>query len=283
MVIEYSCKDIIQKRMDRLTNTEKKIAVYILKNYERVLENNISELAENVGVSDASIVRFCKNIGYKGYQDFRINAAKYILPKEKHFNPILEKNDSVETIYNKIFNSDISVLEKTLFELDIEILNKTADVIINADKIILFGSGASLLVAKDALHKLIKIGIMVYVYEDVDLQLMSSSLLSKNDVAIGVSHSGSNRNVIKCIKNAKYNGAFSIAIVGRDKSPLSKISDISIHTAYEKNIFQSESVSTRIAQLALIDAIVAVIAFKNYEFSYNSIQKTRMATSDNKL
>lgn len=281
--MEYSCKDIIEKKIDRMTNTEKKIADYILNNYEKVLENNISELSEEIGVSEASIVRFCKNLGYQGYQDFRINAAKYILPKEKHFNPIVEKDDDLETIYKKIFNLNISVLDRTLFELNFNTLDKVSDIIINSSKIIFFGSGASLIVAKDALHKLMKIGIMVYVYEDIDLQLMASSLLTSKDTAIAISHSGSNRNVLKCIKNGKKNGVKSIAIVGRFKTPIAKICDLCINTAYEKTTFQSESVSTRIAQLSVIDTLVAIIAFKNYNSSYNYIQKTRSATSENKL
>lgn len=282
-MFENVCKDNIIRKMPFMTNTEKKISEYVLSNYEEVLNRNISELSEYIGVSDASIVRFCRNLGYKGYQDFRINAAKYILSKEKHFNPVLEKDDDTETICKKIFNSDISTLNQTLFELNREKMEKTSNMIINASKIVFFGTGASLIVAKDALHKLMKIGTFVYVYEDSDLQLMSASLLSEKDVAIGISHSGSNRNVLKCLKFAKENKASSIAIVSRPKTPISKIADVSIHTAYEKTIFQSESVSTRIAQLAVIDTIVAIIAFQNYQFSYESIQKTRNATSENKL
>ena len=127
-----------------------------------------------------------------------------------------------------------------------------------------------------------KIGIRAFVYEDIDLQLMSSSLMNEKEVAIGISHSGSNRNVIDCIKNAKENGAETIAIVGQGKTPLSKIADMILYCSSEETMFESESVSTRIAQLAIIDAIVAIVAFDNYEESYTAIQRTRRATSENK-
>ena len=126
-----------------------------------------------------------------------------------------------------------------------------------------------------------KIGIRAFVYEDIDLQLMSSSLMNEKEVAIGISHSGSNRNVIDCIKNAK-DGAETIAIVGQGKTPLSKIADMILYCSSEETMFESESVSTRIAQLAIIDAIVAIVAFDNYEESYTAIQRTRRATSENK-
>ena len=81
--------------MNHLTNTEAKIAKYVLDHYDQVLSSNITELAEQAGVSDASVVRFCKSLGYKGYQDFKINAARDLLPKEKHLNPSLEPSDDL--------------------------------------------------------------------------------------------------------------------------------------------------------------------------------------------
>lgn len=282
-MMESSCKEIILSKLNSMTNTEKKIAEYVLEHYEKVLNINITELSENAKVSDASIVRFCRSLGYKGYQDFKINAAKDVLPREKHFNPVLDEKDNPEVICTKIFNSEISVLKRTLASMDVSLIEKAADMIANAKRVVFFGSGGSLLVGQEALHKLMKVGIQVFVYGDRDLQLMASSLTRKDDLVIGISHSGSNYSVLKCLKNARENETPTIAIVNREKTPISKIADVVIHTASEETMFQSESVSTRIAQLAIIDTLVAIVAFKNYEESYNAIQRTRRATSDNKF
>ncbi|MGI6070266.1 MAG: MurR/RpiR family transcriptional regulator [Blautia sp.] len=282
-MIENGCKDKILSKMHSFTNTERKIAEYVLSHYEEVLNCNITELSENAKVSDASVVRFCRSIGYRGYQDFKVNAARDVLPRGRHFNPALQEHDDPATICGKIIDSEISVLNRTLLGLDMKKVEKAADLIYKAGKIVLFGSGGSLLVGKDALHKLLKIGIRAYVYEDMDLQLMASSLLEEKDVAIGISHSGSNCGVLKCLENAKENGAFAIALTGRGKTPIFNIADVAIETASEQTIFQSESVSTRIAQLAIIDVLTAIAAFKNYDASYLAIQKTRLATSENKF
>jgi DNA-binding MurR/RpiR family transcriptional regulator len=282
-MVEISCIEKIRGKEKLLTNTEKKIAEYVLNNYDKVLNCNITELAEGAGVSDASVVRFCKSIGYKGYQDFKINAAKDVLPKEKHFNPSIEQYDDVETICKKIFSSEITVLNRTLASLERGTLEKVADMIRNAGKIVFFGSGGSLLVGKDAQHKFMKIGIRTYVYEDIDMQLMASSLLEKGDVAFCISHSGSNYNVLNCMKNAQNKGVGTIALVSQGKTPLSKTADVVLYTAAEETMFKSESVSTRIAQLAMIDVIVAIIAFADYDKSYAAIQETREATSQNKF
>lgn len=281
-MVGESCKEIIIGKKHKLTKAEMKLANYILDNYDEVLNYNVTELADNAGVSDASVVRFCKKLGYKGYQDFKVNAAKDVLPRDRHFNPGLEQDDNVETICKKIFLSEVNVLNRTLASIDINELKSATQKIEKAEKIVFFGSGGSLIVAKDAVHKFMKIGIRAFVYEDIDLQLMTSSLMNEGEVAIGISHSGSNKNIVDCIRNAKENGVDTIAIVGQGKTPLSKIADIALYCSSEETMFESESVSTRIAQLAIIDAIVAIVAFGNYEESYTAIQKTRKATSENK-
>lgn len=277
-----SCKQKIRGKMNHLTNTETKIAKYVLDHYDSVLTSNITELAEKAGVSDASVVRFCKSLGYKGYQDFKINAARDILPKEKHLNPSLEPSDDMGTICKKIFSTEVAVLDRTLAGLDLEAVEQAAHMIRNAQKMVVFGTGGSLLVGKDAQHKFLKIGIEVYVYEDVDMQLMASSLMKQGEVALCISHSGYNSHVVNCMKNAAENGAGRIALVSQGKTPVSKNADVVLYTASEETIFKSESVSTRIAQLAIMDSLVAIAAFQDYEDSYQAIQQTRKATSQNK-
>lgn len=281
-MIETGCREKIRSKINSLTNSEQKVANYVLEHYEKVLSYNIIELSEQIGVSEASVVRFCKAIGYKGYQEFKIKAAIDILPKDKHFNPVLEETDDVEHICMKIFRSEINALNQTLNGLDLEAVERAADAIYSANQVLFFGTGGSLLVAQDALHKLMKIGIKIHVHADQDLQLMSSSLLKKGDVAVGISHSGSNNHVLHCLKNAKENGAMTIALVGQGRTAISKMADILLQTTAEETIFQSESVTTRITQLAIIDSLVAVIAFKDYDESFTAIQHTRSATSINK-
>ena len=77
-MITGSCKERIKAKMPQLTETEKKIGKFVLENYETVLQCNVSELATHSGVSDASVVRFCRSIGYRGFQDFKMNLARDI-------------------------------------------------------------------------------------------------------------------------------------------------------------------------------------------------------------
>ena len=141
-----SCIVNIQSKMKVLTGSEKKVAEYVLKNYMRVLDFTVTELAEKAGVSDATVVRFCRSVGYKGYQDMKINLAQDAIVPYKHLNNSLEERDTPEQIVTKVLRSEIETLEETIHILDMDELEQAAKAIKNADKVVFFGSGGSIMV-----------------------------------------------------------------------------------------------------------------------------------------
>ena len=278
-MISGGCTERIQRKYPKFTKTETKLANYILNDPNNVLQLNVSELAKNAGVSDASVVRFSRNIGYHGFMDFKVNLAYDVVPSDRHINPRLKKGDAPEDICRKIFESEVRVLNETRSGMSVEQINRITDKIAQADHIVLFGTGGSLMVIKDAEHKFLKIGYHAIVHEDIDMQRMEASLMRDRDVAIAVSFSGANSNVIDCMKMARANNAYCVGIVSQVRSPLTKVVDDAVYSAYDETIFNSESVSTRIAQLAIIDCIVSVLSIHNYDNAKESIHKTREATT----
>ncbi|MDO4619253.1 MAG: MurR/RpiR family transcriptional regulator, partial [Lachnospiraceae bacterium] len=237
----------------------------------------------NAEVSDASVVRFARSVGYKGFQDFKMDAARDLLPRSKQLNPILEQEDDTETICRKIFASEINVLNRTLAGLETETVDLIVDKINKARRVAIFGTGGSYIVAADAQHKFLKIGVETVCHVDADMQQMTAALLTKDDVALCISFSGNNYHVIDCMRSAKNSGAFCVGIISQGKSQLAKIVDAILYASYDETLFQSESVSTRIAQLAIIDVLVSKLAIENYDRSYNAIHLTREATLENKI
>lgn len=280
-----SCKKRIAAKYesDSATNTERKIALYMKNNFDRVLHCTLLELAELIGVSDASVVRFCKSIGYSGFQEFKISAALETIPSSEQYHPKLHKDDSPAEICQKIFSTEITALQRTMHALDLENMTKVARILAQAPRIVFAGTGGSMIVARDAQHKFLKIGVHVCAVEDKDIQLMEASLLHKGDVLFAVSHSGNNIHVLRAAELAKSCGATVIGLTSDGKTSLSKIADYSITTISEETIFRSESGSTRLAQLAVIDSLVAIVAFQDYDNAFDAIYKTRAATSDNKV
>lgn len=281
---ELGCKErLIEKRDGEHTKkTERKIAAYLLENFDKSLHSTLLELADGIGVSDASIVRFCKSIGYTGFQEYKINAAMQCVPEPRLYNPSLSVDDSPAELCDKIFAIESSALEQTKQELDIKVMNEVADLLINAKRINLVGTGGSAISARDFQHKLLKIGVRAELQEDKDLQLMSASLLTENDVLFAISHSGSNLHVAETIDLAKKKNAKVVTLTMKSKNVLVEKADYPLYVVSEKTIFESESFSARLAQLAMLDCLVALMAFKNFDGSLEAMKATRLATSVNK-
>lgn len=281
---ELGCKErLIEKRDGEHTKkTERKIAAYLLGNFDKSLHSTLLELADGIGVSDASIVRFCKSIGYTGFQEYKINAAMQCVPEPRLYNPSLSVDDSPAELCNKIFAIESSALEQTKQELDIKVMNEVADLLINAKRINLVGTGGSAISARDFQHKLLKIGVRAELQEDKDLQLMSASLLTENDVLFAISHSGSNLHVAETIDLAKKQNAKVVTLTMKSKNVVVEKADYPLYVVSEKTIFESESFSARLAQLAMLDCLVALMAFKNFDGFLEAMKATRLATSVNK-
>lgn len=279
-----SCINRINEKYESPTATvaERKIAFYVRENMDKALHCTLLELAEQIGVSDASVVRFCKSIGYKGFQEFKICAAMERLPPGQQYHPKLHKDDSPEEICHKIFATEITALQRTLQALDMTVITQTVDSLLKASRIVFAGTGASMMVCRDAHHKFLQIGIHVSAAEDKDVQLMEAALLNPGDVLFAISHSGNNLHVLHAAELGKSCGATIVGLTSPSKNKLSQIADHTITTVSEETIFRSEAATTRLAQLAVIDSLVAIIAFQNYDRAYHSIYKIRTATTSNK-
>ncbi|MCI8422507.1 MAG: MurR/RpiR family transcriptional regulator [Lawsonibacter sp.] len=281
---DSSCISRIHEKYESQTATaaERKIALYIKENMDKALHCTLLELAEQIGVSDATVVRFCKSIGYKGFQEFKICAAMELIPSGQQYHPKLQKDDDPEQICQKIFSTEITALQRTLQALDMEVIGQVGRVLSRAARISFAGTGASMMVCKDAHHKFLQVGIHVSAAEDKDVQLMEAALLHPGDVLFAVSHSGNNLHVLHAAELGRSCGASVVALTSPGKNSLAQIADYTITTVSEETIFRSEAASTRLAQLAVIDSLIAIVAFRDYDQAYQSIYKIRTATMDNK-
>ncbi|WP_088042213.1 MurR/RpiR family transcriptional regulator [Bacillus sp. EAC] len=264
----------------RFSDKEKKIADYILQNPKHIIHSTITEVAEDLNVADATVFRFCKRIGFKGYQALKIALATEIMtPIQQIHEEINEKDDEI-TVANKIFKSNIRTLENTAQMLDSQSFKKAVELILQANRVFIYGLGGSSVIAMDAFHKFIRTGVKANAYTDSHFQLMSASQLSKEDVAIVISHSGSNKDTIRILQVLKETGAKTIGITGFPKSPLSQNVDVSLYTSSEETEYRPEALSSRIAQLSIIDALYVNIMILNSHKAKTSFEKVRTAISE---
>jgi DNA-binding MurR/RpiR family transcriptional regulator len=267
----------------RLSEKEKKIANYILDNPDKIIHCTINEVAEDLNVADATVFRFCKRLGFKGYQAMKIALASEVVTPMKHIHEEIGDQDNEKTISEKVFKSNIRTLENTLQILDHDSLQKAVQLIQLADRVEFYGTGGSVVVAIDAFHKFIRTGVKTFAFPDSHFQLMSASQLSKNDVAIVISHSGTNNDTIKILNTAIESGAKTIGITSFPKSPISQNVDVALYTSSDETEYRSEALASRIAQLSIIDALYVNMMVLNEEKAKNSLEKVRNAISETRI
>ncbi|WP_031536815.1 MULTISPECIES: MurR/RpiR family transcriptional regulator [unclassified Bacillus (in: firmicutes)] len=278
-----NCLGKIRSYYARLSEKEKKIADYILENPEKIIHSTINELAEDLGVADATVFRFCKRIGFKGYQAMKIALASEVIEPIQQIHEEISENDSVKTVTEKVFKSNVRTLENTLEILNGHSIQKAVELLLHAKRVEFYGTGGSAVIAMDAFHKFVRTGIKAFSFIDSHFQLMSSSQLSEQDVAVIISHSGTNKDTISIMKTAKSNGAKTIGITGYPRSPIGQNSDVALFTSSEETEYRSEALSSRIGQLSLIDALYVNVMILNKNIANQSLERIRNAISDTRI
>lgn len=278
-----NCLGSIRSHYARLSEKEKKIANYILENPKEIIHSTINEVADTLGVAEATVFRFCKRIDFKGYQAMKIALASEIMSPIQLIHEEINENDNEKAVAEKIFHSNIRTLENTLQILDHSSIQKAAAILSKANRVEFYGTGGSAIIAMDAYHKFIRTGISAYAFIDSHFQLMAASQLTEKDVAVVISHSGTNKDTIKIMTTAKKNGAKTIGITGFPKSPVGQNADVSLFTSSEETEYRSEALSSRIGQLSLIDALYVNMMISNKDQAKRSLEKVRDAISETRV
>lgn len=267
----------LHERLEDLRNSERKVAQYVLEAPEKVIYQSISELAENAQTSEPTVLRFCRALGFKGYQDLKIQLAQDLVPEVKNIHEDVEPGDDAPSLIRKVFNSNINAISNSLDILDPEMVGRAIHSLANAKRIEFFGLGGSGAVAMDAYHKFFKLGIPCAWYSDPHMQAMSAALMTPYSVLVAISHSGSTKDVVEAIEIAKESGATTIAIVSHRKSPVANIADIPLCVHARETTYKPEPMSSRIAHLCVIDVLAIGVELKRPEEFVASLQKTRKA------
>ncbi len=258
-----------------LRPAEQRVARQILKSPDETVHLSITELAKRSQVSDATVVKFCKRLGYKGFQEFKILLAQDVAVKPEPIYGEVEPDDDVVSVKEKIFQANIMALQDTCQVLDGDQLQKAVDALGSAREIHFYGLGASGIVALDAEQKFSRIGMRVNAFIDAHMQITRAVLLQPGDVAVGISYSGETSEIAQALQVAKNAGAVTIAITNFSASTTASLAHIVLLTSSQENIFRSGAISSRIAQLSTIDTLFIAVALVDYERSQAAVEQTR--------
>lgn len=270
----------IRSIYDSLTKAEKKVADVVLDKADEIIYDSITELAEKCNVGETTIIRFCRKIGLSGYQEFKLLLARDLVVPEENLHENISANDDLETLVQKIAADNIQVINNTTKILSITQLENAVNAIINAQRIEIYGVGASSYTAFDAMYKFKRLGLFANTYPDAHMQAMSATTLSEKDVAIGISFSGSTRDTVHSLEIAKKAGAKVICITNHARSPITKYADIVLLTSIKETPLRSGALTSKIAQLYILDILYTAVAMRIKEKALENINKTAEAVLD---
>ncbi|AZK47600.1 MurR/RpiR family transcriptional regulator [Paenibacillus lentus] len=275
----------IHSKYNNLTNTEKKVADYVLENAKSVVYMSITDLADACHVGESSIFRFCKSLSYKGYQEFKIALAHSITVDNEipQLTDQVLMDDTIDQVASKVLASNISALNETFNLLNSEKIDQAIDYLLGAERIMFFGVGSSMITAMEAKVKFMRITNKAECTFDSHLQMMSAALMTERDVAVIISYSGSTKDNIEVAKKAKERGATVISITRFVKSPLTSYSDLTLLCGANEGPLQGGSLSAKISQLYLLDVLYAEYFKRSKDESIVNKESTAAAVSEKLL
>ena len=248
-------KDLMMRirfQLPSLPRAERVVAEALLENPEAISVLTLAQLAKETGSSDASIIRFCRRMGFKGYTDFK---TAFICRRDlSEEDEEKENQDSMMVILKKVFKGNMQTLTDTV-SLATTNYDEALNAMVNAKSIHFFGVGDAYAVCQLAHMKISRLGISGTAYSDVTQQLVAAANIKPEDVAFSVSYEGRSRNVVEAMKIAKERGAVTICITKMNKSPLLHYVDIALFISVSDLTIGREKVARRVADQAILDAL----------------------------
>ncbi len=265
----------ISESLSDLSGAERKVAESALAEPKWFVHTAVAEIAERASVSQPTVIRFCRSLGYKGLPEFKLALSASIGHEGMPYvHEELNADDDMASVVEKVLsNAAASILGARRFLKETELETAIA-MLTHARRIEFYGVGNSGIVAQDAQHKFFRFGISTVAYVDTHIQLMAASVLSNHDVLVVISNSGSSIELLDAVSIAKENGAAVIAIT-RSGSPLAQLADCVLSIASQENVELYTPMVSRLLQLAVIDILAIGLALRLGETASLQLQKSK--------
>lgn len=250
-----------------LSAKELAVATFIQANTDALKNMSIQSLAKLNQVSTSTILRLCNKLGYNGFSDFKVDLISS-LPRKLNTDVLqddINLNDSLQDVNNKVQAMEKSSIDETHSMINLESLNKAIDLIIDSNKIIIFGASSSGLVGKELEYQLIKIKKDVSCHFDSHIQKSIANTLDSNDLIIIISHSGETPECIDLLKLAQKNNVRSIAITKMGQSQVSSLAEVILHTTSTEHVSRLIPIRSKISQISVINMLVTNLFIRKYD------------------
>ena len=260
------------------STTEKRIADFILKNADELPGLTISEVAQACDTSKSMVVQLCKTAGFKGYKDLCSQLlVRKALNEQRGEDPEVYEDvlpgATSGQIAQAIIRQEVISLQATLDLVDPAALDKAVEIIRHADRILLLGVGGSAMAAMDMHNKLSRIGLNSRFNQDVHCQLLETSGLTDQSVALVISFSGKTKDLIEACELSREMGAKVISITRPGRNPIADISDVNLPAASDEGLRRVTTMSSRISTMSMVDVLFACLASTMSEQIKRQVQR----------
>lgn len=262
------------------SGAERGVLDWVLENPEAASQCSIHRLAEQSYTSPSTVVRICRKLGFEGYRDLQKSLLyELAIRQENKADPSgqLEYTDQLTDIIDKVTYRNIASLENSRMLIEPEVIRRSVDLICASSTVLLFGMGASFLVAQDAYQKFIRVGKRCAISEDIHCQYVHARNARPADAAIIISYTGYTEEILRCAKDLRRQGAPMIAITRFEPSPLSQLADCNLYVVAMEETFRSGAMSSRIAQLNMIDILYTAYFNRSYDQSIRHFERTQIS------
>lgn len=272
----------IRSRMETLSPAEARVAAAVLREPNLVASSTLMSLKNHLGVSEATIVRAARSLGFDGYPQLRLSMAaaagqRRTTAAADVVTGDISLTDSTADTVAKLAGAEQRALRQTAAGLDAAVLDRVADALASAGRILTFGVGASGLVALDLQEKLSRAGFVAMSPAGTELGLTSAALLGPSDVAILVSHRGRSTDTLDVLEAAERSGARTVAITSFGASPLAQRSADVLTSAGHDMEFRPAALASRMGQLFVIDCLFVVLSQRTWPRTSAALGLTRAA------
>lgn len=269
----------IEEQMEQLTKNEQQVARYLIEAPEAILEMSAQALGKETQTSSATVIRCVHKLGFKGLVDLKLAISSYLPNHQASVYQEMEQDEPANEIKSKLFNRAAYTLKTTETLLDDQTLETIAEKLRQCKKLVVFGVGASHIVAENIFQKFTRAGMNVV--HNLDAHIIATTLAGSNNegtLMIGISNSGQNRETLKLAQVARHYHVPVIGMTNRKDSELANEADECLfHDASSDRSLRLAATSSLIAQLITVDTLFYTYLAKDYTNHIAHLSQTRDA------
>ena len=265
----------------QLSAAERKVADYVLSQHTQVQFMSITQLADECSVAEATVSRFCRSLGLKGFNAFKLEMARHVATASAGLIPPRRIDaGSPEGRYLESARLAQEAIQQTIELVDPHKIERAVGLIEQAGKVLCVGSGGSMVLAQECAHLFSTVTNKFVAVADSHMQMSAVATAAPTDVIFLFSYSGATHNGIAVLELAKVRGISTILVTRYPKSPAAQLADVVLHCGSNETPFQFGSVPAKVAQLVLQDILYQEYTHRNRDVCEENLQLIAAALSE---